>query len=220
MPPPVAIFRFRRLRRDGSALRSMLPESHQSSASALGAGGPRFKSARPDHLLLCFQFTLADTVCIRGDEGLYWLHISSQPSLKWRHSDLNQGQRASHVSWSTIEFRNESSTSLAIAAVDKGERDLRCTRISRFDDFPKARREERSGAARAGQTVFTALVSINQSPAYRDLPGTVDHKSSNRADERTSTKLWDEELRQRENSQNAVGRGSHCPNESLRDHRA
>src|SRR5713101_3254695 len=73
---------------------------------------------------------------------------------------------------------------LAIAAVDKGERDLRCTRISRFDDFPKARREERSGAARAGQTVFTALVSINQSPAYRDLPGTVDHKSSNRADER------------------------------------
>ena len=94
------------------------------SAPALGAGGPRFKSARPDHLLLCFQFTLADTVCIRGDEGLYWLRISSKPSLKWRHSDLNQGQRASHVSWSTIEFRNESSTSLAIAAVDKGERDL------------------------------------------------------------------------------------------------
>jgi len=25
---------------------------------ALGAGGPRFKSARPDHLLLCFRFTL------------------------------------------------------------------------------------------------------------------------------------------------------------------
>src|SRR6266852_570423 len=68
------------------------------SAPALGAGGPRFKSARPDHLLLCFQFTLADTVCIRGDEGLYWLRISSKPSLKWRHSDLNQvsGHRTSH----------------------------------------------------------------------------------------------------------------------------
>src|SRR5437016_5355708 len=38
MPPPVAIFRFRRLRRDGSALRSVLPESHQSSGSAWEAG--------------------------------------------------------------------------------------------------------------------------------------------------------------------------------------
>ena len=33
-------------------------------ALALGAGGPRFKSARPDHLLLCFQFTLPDVVCV------------------------------------------------------------------------------------------------------------------------------------------------------------
>jgi hypothetical protein len=34
MPPPAPIFQFRRLRRDESALRSVLPESHQSSASA------------------------------------------------------------------------------------------------------------------------------------------------------------------------------------------
>ena len=34
------------------------------SAPALGAGGPRFKSARPDHLLLCFQFALPDVVCV------------------------------------------------------------------------------------------------------------------------------------------------------------
>src|ERR1700704_7169740 len=38
MPPTIAIFRFRSLRRDGSALRSVLPESHQSSASAWDAG--------------------------------------------------------------------------------------------------------------------------------------------------------------------------------------
>jgi len=36
------------------------------SPPALGAGGPRFKSARPDHLLLCFQFTLPDVVCVEG----------------------------------------------------------------------------------------------------------------------------------------------------------
>ncbi len=29
----------------------------------LGAGGPEFKSRRPDHLLLSFQFTLPDAGC-------------------------------------------------------------------------------------------------------------------------------------------------------------
>jgi hypothetical protein len=33
---------------------------------ALGAGGPRFKSARPDHLLLYFQFTLLDAARVEG----------------------------------------------------------------------------------------------------------------------------------------------------------
>ena len=34
------------------------------SPAGLGAGGLRFKSGRPDHLLLCFQFTLPDVVCV------------------------------------------------------------------------------------------------------------------------------------------------------------
>src|SRR5205807_10404791 len=38
MPPTIAIFRFRPLRLDVSALRSVLPKSHQSSASACDAG--------------------------------------------------------------------------------------------------------------------------------------------------------------------------------------
>ena len=38
-----------------------LPED---SPAGLGAGGLRFKSGRPDHLLLCFQFTLPDVVCV------------------------------------------------------------------------------------------------------------------------------------------------------------
>ncbi len=33
---------------------------------ALGAGGLRFKSGRPDHLLICFQFTLLDAACVEG----------------------------------------------------------------------------------------------------------------------------------------------------------
>jgi hypothetical protein len=35
-----------------------------ASPPALGAGGPRFKSARPDHLLLGFQFSLLDVGCV------------------------------------------------------------------------------------------------------------------------------------------------------------
>jgi hypothetical protein len=30
----------------------------------LGAGGLEFKSPRPDHLLLCFQFHLVGAVCV------------------------------------------------------------------------------------------------------------------------------------------------------------
>jgi hypothetical protein len=33
----------------------------------LGAGGLEFKSPRPDHLLLCFQFTLTGTNSVERD---------------------------------------------------------------------------------------------------------------------------------------------------------
>src|SRR5260370_42528544 len=41
------------------------------SPAGLGAGGPEFKSRRPDHLLLCFQCTVPDTAaseiqCLAG----------------------------------------------------------------------------------------------------------------------------------------------------------
>src|ERR1700731_4505639 len=39
---------------------------------ALGPGGPGFKSRRPDHLLLCFQFTLPGAVCPRNRASLQW----------------------------------------------------------------------------------------------------------------------------------------------------
>src|SRR5712692_2957327 len=39
------------------------------SAPALGAGGPRFKSGRPDHLLLCIQCTVLDAAASETELG-------------------------------------------------------------------------------------------------------------------------------------------------------
>ena len=36
---------------------------------ALGAGGPEFKSRRPDHLLLCFQCTVPETFAAETNLG-------------------------------------------------------------------------------------------------------------------------------------------------------
>src|ERR1700676_221383 len=57
-----------------SALELTTPQScrgvaQPGSAPALGAGGPEFKSRRPDHLLLCFQCTVPDTAASEAELG-------------------------------------------------------------------------------------------------------------------------------------------------------
>ena len=56
---------------------------------------------------------------------------------------------------------SKASTPRAIAAVGNCERDFRWTTINRPDRSGKARRNERSGAAMDGRTVFPALASTN-----------------------------------------------------------
>jgi hypothetical protein len=41
----------------------------RDSPAGLGAGGPEFKSRRPDHLLLCFQWTVPDGTASRDELG-------------------------------------------------------------------------------------------------------------------------------------------------------
>src|SRR5271166_529947 len=58
------------------------------SAPALGAGGRRFKSSRPDQLVLSFQFTVPDVDWFTSET---WVHLG--PNIK--RSTLSTARRCS-----------------------------------------------------------------------------------------------------------------------------
>jgi len=73
------------------------------SPAGLGAGGLRFESGRPDHLLLYCQWTVPDTLAWRLNLGPIWLKIQVSPrfllrSFDWstyaiKHRRLNVSQK-------------------------------------------------------------------------------------------------------------------------------
>src|SRR5260370_42076942 len=58
-----------------------------SSPPALGAGGPEFKSRRPDHLLPCFQCSVPDTAASETQLGSKYkcLHAFNCATLFFRY---------------------------------------------------------------------------------------------------------------------------------------
>jgi len=84
------------------------------SPAGLGAGGLRFESGRPDHLLLYCQWTVPDTLAWRLNLGPIWLQIQLSPRFLLRSFDwstyrrLNVSQKNRRPNFrSIIGTRNE-----------------------------------------------------------------------------------------------------------------